>query len=226
MVNQIQIINKQGVLRTLEVPVSKKIDIKSGDKIQISASDNGIFDFSVLTIANLIVLKSGKNLELFFENGDVLTLTNFYNYKNATTLEFINIDNEVQSISSTDEISSTDDLTVSLGGSSYLVYSQGDQSILLSMSEGNSVLQTSLSDSFEASSDDDSSSLGMVIAAGAGIAAIGVGLSSSSSSSSDSTSDTLTGKLIDSVVANVDYFRNGELAGQTSSDGSFSYKSG
>ena len=67
MAYQIQIINKQGILKSLEAPASQKINIKSADRIQISANDNGIFDFSVLTIANLIVLKNGKNLEIFFD---------------------------------------------------------------------------------------------------------------------------------------------------------------
>ena len=56
----------------------------------IYATVNGIT--AVLLIAAVIAIKNGNNLEIILENGDVLTFTNFYNYKNATSIEFVDGD--------------------------------------------------------------------------------------------------------------------------------------
>ena len=124
----IQVTNKAGVSKTLQLENSQKISLKSGDQVQITPGNNDI-----LNTDNLVVIKKGNDLAIILENGQVLTLSNFYSYKTPNTLKFLNAKKEVETLLSSDAPSLT------LGDDFYLVHSQGDSSILRSMVEENTL---------------------------------------------------------------------------------------
>ena len=81
----IKVISNNSQENITEINGSGKITVHSADKIQILSNDSGILSFfgsKTKDIENLIAIKNGNNLEIILENGDVITFTNFYNYKN------------------------------------------------------------------------------------------------------------------------------------------------
>ena len=222
MNHSIKVISKNSQENIIEINGSGKVAVHSADKIQILANnDSGIlslFGSKSQNTENLIAVKSGNNLEIILENGDVLTFVNFYNFKNATSIEFVDGDDKIHTLLSTDST------MADMGEDSFLVYTQGSESTLLSMSASNTSLSSALSTQFniDTSSDDSSGGYGYIGLLALGAAAGGGGGGSSSSSSSSSS----TGYFVDSAVGGIDYYINGTLAGQTGSDGSFSYNAG
>lgn len=124
----IKVVNKNNQENITEINGSGKISVHSADKIQILSNDSGILSFfgsKSKDIENLIAIKNGNNLVIMLENGDVITLANFYNYKNATSVEFVDGDGQVHTLLSTDSSS------IDMGNGSFLVYTQGDHSNLI-----------------------------------------------------------------------------------------------
>ena len=171
----IKVVSKNNQENITEINGSSKIAVHSADKIQILANDSGgilsFFGSKSQNTENLIAIKNGKNLEIILENGDVLTFTDFYNYKNATSIEFVDGDDKVHTLLSTDST------VADMGDGSFLVYTQGDESTLLSMSASNSSLSSALSSKFniDTSSDDSSGGYGYIGLLALGGAAAGGG---------------------------------------------------
>ena len=175
----IKVVSKNSQENITEINGSGKVAVHSADKIQILANnDSGIlslFGSKSQNTENLIAVKSGNNLEIILENGDVLTFVNFYNFKNATSIEFVDGDGKVHTLLSTDSS------MIDMGNGSFLVHTQGEHSTLLSMSSDNSALHSTLENNYVADSSGGYgyAGLGLLALAGAG----GGGSSSSSSSS-------------------------------------------
>ena len=125
----IKVISKNSQENITEINGSGKVAVHSADKIQILANnDSGIlslFGSKSQNTENLIAVKSGNNLEIILENGDVLTFVNFYNFKNATSIEFVDGDDKIHTLLSTDST------MADMGEDSFLVYTQGSESTLL-----------------------------------------------------------------------------------------------
>lgn len=210
-----------------------KLAIKSGDKLKISK----IVDKQEQEIDNFIVTKNNNDLNIHFQDGQVLSIKDFYSFENVE-IEFSAPDNTRYSLSSESSFGSQ------LADGSSLVYTQGDQNLLLGIANENSNLQAALSEQFmiintqrfaeletaAGTAETEADSGGWSTAAIAGLGAVIVGgvvvASNSSSSGTVLGSNGLIGQFIDSEVAGVDYYINGVLAGQTGANGSFNYEAG
>ncbi|MFT5224334.1 MAG: hypothetical protein ACI8XX_000076, partial [Polaribacter sp.] len=218
----IEVISKNGDWKFVEIDQSGRVNVKvkANDKIKILL-DKGM--------DNYIALKSGDNLEIILENKEALILTGFYSYKNAISVEFTDASGK------TLLLSSLNDTLFDLENGSFLVYLQGDQSELITISKDNTALESVVSATSykdyevlsQAPDADSGFSTGAIAGIAGGVGLIGLAAAGGGSSSSlVSSTSALTGKFIDSAVGGIDYYIDGVLKGQTAADGSFSYNLG
>ncbi len=252
---------KIGLLsKEIAIEINGKNEILSSDKMNFVKLENGSklkISKKLLDVTNnedLIVVKNGENLEIFYSDGSSITLEGFYALTDVS-LELPTGENESHLLSS-----NLEDTLVETS----VVYAQGDMSKFISLLDGNETLSTALNnynhslsgmnagdaiaaETASATAGEAGASTGVfaglsqtamlviggVVVAGAAIA-IGSSGGSSSDSSSGSSSDSSsgssssTGYLVDSAVGGVDYYINGATtpSGKTGADGSFSYKAG
>lgn len=209
-----------------------KLAIKSGDKLKI----NKIVDKQEHEIDNFIVTKNGNDLNIHFHDGQMLSIKDFYSFENVE-IEFSAPDSTRYTLSSESSFGSE------LADGSSLVYTQGDQNLLLRIANDDPNLQAALNEQFmlmntqrfaeletAAGATEAEAGIGWSTAAIVGLGAVIVGgvvvASNNSSSGTVLGSNGLIGQFIDSAVAGVDYYINGVLAGQTGADGSFNYEAG
>jgi hypothetical protein len=238
-----------GKVNKSELNALDNIIVKAGDQIKFSK----LFFGEEKNINNLIVLKKGEDLEILFENGQVLTLEAFYSFNNVE-LEFTVSDNSVYTLSS------LSDGGVFVSEVVQLVYAQGDQSVLMSLSDDSALhavlsnqIQMAHSDHFAAVETAGATGAEAAAAGGAGaiggistaalvvggLVVAGAAIAASNSSSSSSTTDTSstgsssttsTAYFVDSAVSGVTYTRylDGEevSTGTTDADGKFEYEDG
>ncbi|MGY9053590.1 MAG: hypothetical protein ACKVH9_08545, partial [Rhodobacterales bacterium] len=226
----IKIVSKANKENTKEINGTGKVQIHSGDKIQILSDGAGVF--SVVgnksnNTGNLIAVKKGNDLQIMLENGDIITLTNFYAYENSATIQVVDANGEEQTLLSSDTP------VVEIADGSFIAYTQGEESALLLMSAENVSLNSALSSQFDmdaGSSIASSASAGLgnygILVLGGVAAASGSSSAAAAGSSSAATSVTLTGKFVDAAVGGIDYYIGGVLQGQTAADGSFTYIAG
>ena len=101
----IRVVSKAAKESTSEVSGSGKFLVQSGDKIQILSDGAGIFSFagsSSKGIKNLIAVKKGNDLQIMLENGDIITLTNFYAFKDVASIQVADANGEDQILLSSD----------------------------------------------------------------------------------------------------------------------------
>ncbi|MFT5453503.1 MAG: hypothetical protein ACI9N9_003015, partial [Enterobacterales bacterium] len=193
----VEVISKNGDSKVIEINQSGRVKVRANDKIKILVDK---------VMDNFIALKSGNNLEIILENNEALILTGFYSYKNAISVEFTDASGK------TLLLSSLDDTIFDLENGSFLVYLQGDQSELITISKDNAALESVVSSStykdYEVLSQapDDVSGFSSVAIAGIagfiGLVAVGDGSSSPPPSASNSAQ---TGQFIDSAVIGIAY---------------------
>jgi VCBS repeat-containing protein len=222
----IKVTTKDNEVKTIEINGSSKVAVHSADKIQILGNESGVLSFfgsKSQNIENLIAVKNGNNLEIILENGDILTFTNFYSFKNATSIEFVDGDDNVHTLLSTDST------MADMGGDSFLVYTQGSESTLLSMSASNTSLSSALSNKFntDTSPDDSFGGYGQI-----GLLALGAAAGGSANSGGGFSLSSLTAIFRDSTVIGISYEITTTLGGAvirtgvTDSEGKFVYNAG
>lgn len=230
---EVIIVTKDGIIRVVDISEVSKIVANSADSFSIVKSSDG----QKHQIDNFIVIKNGNNLELLFSNGETLAIENFYSYNNVE-LDFL--DDSAHTLSS-QTISGHE-----LSNGTTLIYAQGSQQTLLSMAKGNESLELAISTEasvvhLQNTTDAVDTMSGVSKAAlvvGGLLVAGGVAVAVNNRSDSDSynyynnnptpTDTTLTGQLVDSAVAGVAYYINGDTnpAGYTDVNGYFSYQKG
>jgi hypothetical protein len=228
---EVTIVTKDGVIRVVDINEVSKIVANSANSFKIVKYNNG----QKHQIDNLIMIKNGNNLELIFSNGETLTIENFYSYNNVE-LDFLD--------DSTNTLSSQTISGHELSDGTTLIYAQGLEQTLLSMAKGNKSLELAIStevsvvhlqnttDAIEVDTMSGVSKAALVIG---GLLVVGGGIAIAVNNRSDSdsyynsnpnpTDTTLTGQLVDSAVAGVAYYINGDKnpAGYTDVNGYFSY---
>lgn len=122
------LVDSKGNISLLQSGNLTTVKIKAGEKYKLVKKAGEHEE----ALENVLVVKSGDNLEIIADNGSRLALDGFYG-DTDTTLSITDANNGLHSLTST---------TTADG----LVYAQGDQSVLMGMSEGNTVLQTALID--------------------------------------------------------------------------------
>jgi len=157
----IKVKSQDGQEKITEINGSGKVAVNSADQINFSSSAK---------YENMIILRKGKDLKILLENGDVLTFTDFYNSAVASSLEFVDADGGSRTILSTDT-----SMTL-MGDGSFLVFAQGDHSVLISMSDGNNFLSDLLISQNDISAD-GSSNMGLVYG---GLSVLGIAAAASS----------------------------------------------
>jgi len=231
---EVTIVTKDGVIRVVDINEVSKIVANSANSFKIVKYNNG----QKHQIDNLIMIKNGNNLELIFSNGETLTIENFYSYNNVE-LDFLD--------DSTNTLSSQTISGHELSDGTTLIYAQGLEQTLLSMAKGNKSLELAIStevsvvhlqnttDAIEVDTMSGVSKAALVIG---GLLVVGGGIAIAVNNRSDSdsyynsnpnpTDTTLTGQLVDSAVAGVAYYINGDKnpAGYTDVNGYFSYQKG
>ena len=129
------VIVNNGIKTIVDIEKISEYLVKAGDKLKIVKNING----ENQEIDNFVAIKNGQALEIRFENGETLSLNNFYSF-NDSEIEFSPSDGSTYTLSSMSEFG------FELSDHSSLVYAQGKESILFDIAKGNESLQTALFD--------------------------------------------------------------------------------
>ena len=120
----IKIVTKENKENTSEINGSGKVLVRGGDKVQIVSDGVGVFSLAgsnPKSIGNLIAIKKGNDLQIMLENGDIITLTNFYAYEDTASIQVVDANGDDQTL-----LSSDTPLTEMADGS-FLAYAQGEE---------------------------------------------------------------------------------------------------
>ena len=238
---------KIGLLsKEIAIEINGKNQILSSDKMNFVKLENGSklkISKKLLDVTNnedLIVVKNGENLEIFYSDGSSITLEGFYALENVS-LELPTGENESHLLSSNLEDTSVE---------TSVIYAQGDMSKFISLLDGNETLSTALNNYnhslsgmnagdtvaaatatateagastgvFAGLSQTAMLAIGGVVVAGAAIAAGSGGGSSSGTASTAST--TTTNQLVDSPVSGADVYVNDVYVTTTDANGYFTH---
>ena len=231
---QLTVIKEDGNIEVLNSFDLTNLQLKQKDKLKLKVLKKSLKD---INNEDLIVVKNGDNLEIYYGDGTSLTLEGFYTFEDIS-LELPTGEFETHLLSSIVEDSSNN---ISV------VYAQGNMSNFKSLIEGNEALSNAMSnynhsltglnagdEVVEMGAIESATGLtqtaqlvlgGLLVSGGVVAIASSGGSSGGSSSSSDTTQ---IGQLVDSAVSGVAYYINGSAnpAGYTDANGYFTYKAG
>ena len=248
---------KIGLLsKEIAIEINGKNEILSSDKMNFVKLENGSklrISKKLLNVTNnedLIVVKNGENLEIFYSDGSSITLEGFYALIDIS-LELPTGENESHLLSSNLEDTSVE---------TSVVYAQGDMSKFISLLDGNETLSTALNNynhslsgmnagdtvaaeavtatetgattgTFAGLSQTAMLAIGGVVVVGGAIAIGSNGGSSNTPASTETSDSSSTGYFVDSAVVGATYERYNALGdllgtGTTGTGGSFIYNEG